>query len=92
MTWIKVVTAALVMTSAMEMLSGRQKKPWMRWVPGFETMRRYQPASLPHDIFAGLVLATMLVPVGIDAEPVEPYRQQATSTELFRGHSIYVSS
>jgi len=28
-------------------------------------LRRYQAAWLPHDIFAGLVLATMLVPVGI---------------------------
>jgi high affinity sulfate transporter 1 len=65
MTWIKVVTAALVMRSAMDMLSGRQRKLWTRWLPGLESLRRYQPASLPHDIFAGLVLATMLVPVGI---------------------------
>jgi high affinity sulfate transporter 1 len=65
MTWIKSLPAALVMRSAMDMLSGRQRRPWMRWLPGFETMRRYHPASLPHDIFAGLVLATMLVPVGI---------------------------
>src|SRR5205085_4780061 len=28
-------------------------------------LRRYEAARLPHDIFAGLVLATMLVPVGI---------------------------
>ena len=38
---------------------------WIRWLPGIETLRRYQAAWLPHDIFAGLVLATMLVPVGI---------------------------
>src|SRR6185295_18264509 len=36
-----------------------------RWVPGLDTLRRYELAWLPHDIFAGLVLATMLVPVGI---------------------------
>jgi len=36
-----------------------------RWLPGLETLRRYEAAWLPHDIFAGLVLATMLVPVGI---------------------------
>ncbi len=36
-----------------------------RWLPGIDTIRRYQAAWLPHDIFAGLVLATMLVPVGI---------------------------
>ncbi|WFU68963.1 sulfate permease [Bradyrhizobium sp. CB2312] len=35
------------------------------WLPGLETLRRYQAAWLPHDVFAGLVLATMLVPVGI---------------------------
>ena len=40
-------------------------KHWMHWLPGIETLRRYQAAWLPHDIFAGLVLATMLVPAGI---------------------------
>jgi high affinity sulfate transporter 1 len=40
-------------------------KHWMHWLPGIETLRRYEVAWLPHDIFAGLVLATMLVPVGI---------------------------
>ena len=38
---------------------------WIRWLPGIETLRRYEAAWLPHDIFAGLVLATMLVPAGI---------------------------
>jgi high affinity sulfate transporter 1 len=37
----------------------------MHWLPGLETLRRYEAGWLPHDIFAGLVLATMLVPVGI---------------------------
>jgi high affinity sulfate transporter 1 len=40
-------------------------KHGMHWLPGIETLRRYEAAWLPHDIFAGLVLATMLVPVGI---------------------------
>src|SRR6202041_3788403 len=40
-------------------------KHWMQWLPGIETLRRYEAAWLPHDIVAGLVLATMLVPVGI---------------------------
>jgi high affinity sulfate transporter 1 len=40
-------------------------KHWTRWLPGIETLRRYEAAWLPHDIFAGFVLATMLVPVGI---------------------------
>jgi high affinity sulfate transporter 1 len=35
------------------------------WLPGILTLRQYQPAWLPHDVIAGVVLATMLVPVGI---------------------------
>src|SRR5215472_14418753 len=35
------------------------------WLPGLDTLRRYQAAWLAHDVFAGLVLATMLIPVGI---------------------------
>src|SRR5262245_53807635 len=38
---------------------------WIHWLPGLNTLRRYEAAWLPHDIFAGFVLATMLVPVGI---------------------------
>jgi high affinity sulfate transporter 1 len=38
---------------------------WMRWLPGLLTLRQYQAAWLAHDIAAGLVLATVLVPVGI---------------------------
>jgi high affinity sulfate transporter 1 len=38
---------------------------WSRWLPGLEIARRYQPSWLGQDIFAGLVLTTMLVPVGI---------------------------
>jgi high affinity sulfate transporter 1 len=38
---------------------------WTRWLPGIETIRRYEAAWLRHDVFAGVVLATMLVPVGI---------------------------
>ncbi len=40
-------------------------KHWIYWLPGLDTFRRYEAAWFPHDIFAGLVLATMLVPVGI---------------------------
>ncbi|MGF6602107.1 high affinity sulfate transporter 1 [Paraburkholderia sp. GAS448] len=36
-----------------------------RWLPGLRTLRGYQAAWLRHDIVAGLVLTTMLVPVGI---------------------------
>jgi high affinity sulfate transporter 1 len=38
---------------------------WARWLPGLQTLRHYQLAWLRHDIVAGLVLTTMLVPVGI---------------------------
>src|SRR5262245_36970718 len=38
---------------------------WLRWLPGLQTLRGYKAAWLPHDLVAGVVLATMLVPVGI---------------------------
>ncbi|HXI67526.1 MAG TPA: SulP family inorganic anion transporter, partial [Steroidobacteraceae bacterium] len=38
---------------------------WSRWVPGLQILLTYQRAWLRHDIFAGLVLTAMLVPVGI---------------------------
>ncbi|MBF7731431.1 SulP family inorganic anion transporter [Pseudomonas sp. N040] len=38
---------------------------WLRWLPGLLMLKQYQLAWLPKDIIAGLVLTTMLVPVGI---------------------------
>ena len=38
---------------------------WQRWLPGLRVMKTYQLAWLRHDVVAGLVLTTMLVPVGI---------------------------
>ena len=38
---------------------------WSRWLPGLDIARRYRSSWLRQDIFAGLVLTTMLVPVGI---------------------------
>lgn len=38
---------------------------WLRWVPGVQMLREYEAKWLPHDLAAGLVLTTMLVPVGI---------------------------
>ena len=38
---------------------------WSRWLPGLRTLREYEAVWLRHDIVAGLVLTTMLVPVGI---------------------------
>src|SRR6516164_7819469 len=36
-----------------------------RWLPGFAAQRGYRAAWLPHHAAAGLVLTSMLVPVGI---------------------------
>src|SRR6516225_11741861 len=38
---------------------------WMRWLPGLLTLREYRVAWLARDVAAGVVLATVLVPVGI---------------------------
>jgi high affinity sulfate transporter 1 len=38
---------------------------YMRWLPGLATLREYELPWLRHDLVAGLVLTTMLVPVGI---------------------------
>jgi high affinity sulfate transporter 1 len=38
---------------------------WTRWLPGLKTLRRYESSWLRHDIVAGVVMTTMLVPVGI---------------------------
>ena len=38
---------------------------WLRWCPGLLTLRQYQASWLRHDLLAGLVMTTMLVPVGI---------------------------
>jgi high affinity sulfate transporter 1 len=37
----------------------------MKWLPGVALLRQYERGWLRHDIVAGLVLTTMLVPVGI---------------------------
>jgi high affinity sulfate transporter 1 len=40
-------------------------KGWRRWFPGLNTLASYQVSWLRYDITAGLVMTTMLVPVGI---------------------------
>ena len=37
----------------------------LRWLPGLNILRQYEASWLPHDVVAGLVLTSMLVPVGI---------------------------
>jgi len=38
---------------------------WIRWFPGLTTLAQYERSWLRHDLVAGLVMTTMLVPVGI---------------------------
>ena len=46
-------------------LAGAARRGWQRWIPGLEMLRNYRANWLAHDILAGLVLTTILVPVGI---------------------------
>jgi high affinity sulfate transporter 1 len=48
-------------------MAGVQTHPsgWRRWVPALQTLSQYEGSWLRHDIVAGLVMTTMLVPVGI---------------------------
>src|ERR1700752_4337589 len=50
-------------------LSTQAKTPvvsgWKRWLPGIQTLMTYKASWLTSDVMAGLVLTTMLVPVGI---------------------------
>ena len=43
----------------------RPSSGWLRWLPGLAVLKSYEAAWLPRDLAAGLVLTTMLVPVGI---------------------------
>src|SRR5262249_7702881 len=38
---------------------------WIRWLPGLQTVRKYQLPWLRHDVTAGFVMVAMLVPVGV---------------------------
>lgn len=38
---------------------------WLRWLPGVQVLKSYRADWLPRDLAAGLVLTTMLMPVGI---------------------------
>ncbi|MCP3710836.1 sulfate permease [Paraburkholderia sp. CNPSo 3274] len=45
--------------------SATASRRWLRWLPGVTLFKTYQSAWLLNDLAAGLVLTTMLVPVGI---------------------------
>jgi high affinity sulfate transporter 1 len=55
---------------------------WGHWLPGLQTLRHYPRPWLRHDLVAGLVLATMLVPVGI---------AYATAAGLPGVHGLYTT-
>jgi MFS superfamily sulfate permease-like transporter len=38
---------------------------WIRWIPGLITLRQYKMSWFRDDVVAGIVMTTMLVPVGI---------------------------
>ena len=38
---------------------------WTRWIPALRTLSQYESSWLKYDVIAGLVMTTMLVPVGI---------------------------
>jgi MFS superfamily sulfate permease-like transporter len=46
-------------------MEARKQISWLRWLPGVLALRHYEATWLGHDIAAGLVLVTILVPVGI---------------------------
>jgi len=41
------------------------RKSWIEWLPGLQILRDYHLSWLRNDLVAGIVLSTMLVPVGI---------------------------
>jgi len=53
------------MSRTTDLAMAEPQRGWIAWLPGLIALRNYQAAWLIHDIAAGLVLTTMLVPVGI---------------------------
>jgi high affinity sulfate transporter 1 len=51
--------------AAMSTATTIRAEGWLRWLPGWQLLRHYERGWLRHDLTAGLVLTTMLVPVGL---------------------------
>ena len=51
--------------AAMNTATTIRAEGWLRWLPGWQLLRHYERGWLRHDLTAGLVLTTMLVPVGL---------------------------
>ncbi|KIX48808.1 transporter [Burkholderia pseudomallei] len=45
--------------------SGGDDEAWRRWLPGIATLRTYRRAWLARDLYAGVALTAVLVPVGM---------------------------
>ena len=43
----------------------KPRKTWLDWLPGLKILQEYELSWLRNDLVAGIVLSTMLVPVGI---------------------------
>ncbi|HEV8406809.1 MAG TPA: SulP family inorganic anion transporter, partial [Sphingomicrobium sp.] len=43
----------------------KPRKTWLEWLPGLKILQEYELSWLRNDLVAGIVLSTMLVPVGI---------------------------
>jgi high affinity sulfate transporter 1 len=56
---------SMIEPGRLALTTGTDVTGWKRWLPGLQTIRHYKASWLTKDIAAGLVLATMLVPVGI---------------------------
>jgi len=52
-------------TAGAPLLMAPPSKSLLDWLPGLQTLRSYEIGWLRNDIVAGIVLSTMLVPVGI---------------------------
>jgi high affinity sulfate transporter 1 len=42
-----------------------ERARWLQWLPGWQVLRHYQRSWLRQDVAAGLVLTSMLLPVGL---------------------------
>lgn len=43
----------------------KPRKTWLDWLPGLKILQEYELSWLRNDLVAGIVLSTMLIPVGI---------------------------
>jgi high affinity sulfate transporter 1 len=54
-----------VQSDRLRVLTRTDQTGWRRWLPGLTILRGYEPVWLRDDLVSGLVITTMLVPVGV---------------------------